>query len=1187
MKTLRAILTVVLQRLAFGLLVLLLIGYLSYFGLEMARRQEFGEALWRAADKTLSYFGQLAQGDLGMTAANSLSLRPVPIIDMVPEIIVRSLGLLLASLLVSTSVGVVLGVWAARRRYSLRSLVVLAASIIGVSLPSFFAALLLQMGVIRLTQTVGKTLLPVGGFGWDLHLVLPALVLSARPLAQITRVTFITVSEILAQDYVRTAHSKGLTERVVMVRHVILNAAVPVLTTIGVSIRYSLVSLPVVEFFFSWPGIGFTLLKAIAKQDDNLTVILVLALGLLFILVNLVLDLIYRLIDPQLRAIPEHITVEKGDSIWKSLRSLWRELPASIKKMIRSKKASPENTAQTERWFSSETTAEIDQEQYAAAERSVRNAWLRGTLKNPALILGSLFLLGLMVMILFSPSLSPHSPYTTQGLTFVDGEFLVPPFAPDETYPMGTDVLGRDIMSLILAGAQQTMLLAVLVVLARMVIGFALGALAGWANGSWLDRLIMGVAEVIAAFPALLLAMILILALGIRNGIQPFIISLCFVGWGEIMQFVRGEVMNIQTKLYIESAVAAGLNSLKIIFRHILPNLASALISITALEMGAVLMLLGELGFIGIFIGGGAFADLDIFGPPYHYSDVPEWGALLSNVRPYARAYPWTAIYPSLAFFMVILGFNFLGEGIRRLIDVVGVRIVRIFNRYTVTAMLVIGAGFVWMRGQTGAMSYFQRQAETFDAAKAMEYIEVLADPDWNGRAIGSPGLDEAAAYIAEQFKALDIQPAGDNMTYFQSRDRSYAYLDSIPSLWIDDGEANPIYHQDYVELPFSLFNTGLAEAPVRFLETGELQAIGDWNQEYMALRGLDYSGEILMLLSSGEPSLFRYVPHDGLLIVADNPETLQRRYTLSPMDLWIYTYWGRSGIHIPALWISPEIADRLLKPSGQTVADLRRASENLMQDELLTFETGSTAKIEVQASIEEKVSVNHVLGYLPGTKAGGPGIDPEAKLDNRMIVVMAKYDNPNMSPDGGFYPGANDNASAVAVMLEVMRTMRDSGYEPYKTFLFVAYSSEGFEGGGPVVPEVRKFLQTKYGFSENFEIEAIVELRGLGSAEGDSLEIIAGGSLRLADLFESSARRMNVPARRTGNDMDISIVFEESSSFAGGEEAPTIGLVWEGWESTAGMQEDAIDSISLDSLEASGRAISLALMILGRETDY
>jgi ABC-type dipeptide/oligopeptide/nickel transport system permease component len=167
--------------------------------------------------------------------------------------------------------------------------------------PSFFAALLLQLGAIRMTRALGYRVLPVGGFGWDRHIILPALVLAARPIAQIYRVTYVTIGEVLGQDFVRTARSKGLRELLVMGRHVMRNAAIPILTTIGMSLRFSLSSLPVVEFFFGWPGVGFTLLKSISRQDDNLTVVLVLCLGVLFIVVNLVLDAMYRVIDPRLR----------------------------------------------------------------------------------------------------------------------------------------------------------------------------------------------------------------------------------------------------------------------------------------------------------------------------------------------------------------------------------------------------------------------------------------------------------------------------------------------------------------------------------------------------------------------------------------------------------------------------------------------------------------------------------------------------------------------------------------------------------------------------------------------------------------------------------------------------------------------------------------------------------------------
>lgn len=1188
MTTLRSILTVTIKRLLSGLLILLLIGYLSYFGLEMARSQDFSASLVEAADKTITYFGQLAQGDLGMTAANSLSLRPVSIAETVPVIIVRSLGLLLAAMLIAASLGILLGVWAARRRYSVWSLLLLVASIIGVSLPSFFAALLLQIGTIQLTQAMGKTWLPVGGFGWDLHLLLPAVVLAARPLAQTTRITFVTISEILEQDYVRTAHSKGLKDRLVMVKHVFLNAAVPVLTTLSVSLRYSLVSLPVVEFFFSWPGIGFTLLKAIAKQDDNLTVILVLALGILFILLNLLLDLAYRIIDPQLRRAPEHIAHEGGGNNLRDLLNLIRELPGMLQGWLPWRRAAARKAQQpVGRDFQYQQAGE-DQDPYDPADGSTRRTWIKGTLKNPALMIGMLFLVCLFGLIILGPKLAPHSPYTTQGLTFVNGEFLVPPFAPDETYPLGTDVLGRDLLSLIIAGVQQTMLLAVLVVLARMLIGFVLGAVAGWLNGSWLDRLIVGVAEVISAFPALLLAMTLILALGIRNGMRPFIIGLCFVGWGEIMQFVRGEVMNIQTRLYIESAVATGLNSLKIIFRHVFPNLAPALISITALEMGAVLMLLGELGFIGIFIGGGAFAELEVFGPPYHYSDVPEWGALLSNVRPYARAYPWTAVYPSLAFFIVILGFNFLGEGLRRLIDIVGFRIMRIFNRYTVAVLLLLGAGFIWLRGQTGSLVYYQKQADGFNAASTLQRIETLADPAWDGRAMGSPGLDAAAQYIAGQFKALGVQAAGDNLTYFQERIRQYASLDEVPRFTIGDSGPEPVYHQDFVERPSLDLNTGTIQAPVHLVAFGELQMVGNVFHQYPLLQDLDYTGQIVMLLSEQEAIYMEGVPHAGLLVVVDDPVALQRHYTLSPVRSFAAIFdISRGQQEIPALWINPELAERLLKNSGQNLSEVRRAADNLGQNEVHTFDMEVTATIEIHATIQERVVANHVIGYIPGTKAGGQGFGPEAQLDNKMIVVMAQYDSAPLGPDGQDYPGANDNASAIALMLEIIRTMRETGYEPYKTILFVAYSGEGFEGGAPFEPQVARFLQTKYGFSDNFEIEAIIELRGLGSSQGENLEIIAGGSLRLANLFEESARRMNTPVRRVGNEIDLSIVFSDMRVNASAEEAPSVGLAWAGWEQTANTPLDTAGSISQENLEAAGRAISLALMTLGRETDY
>jgi hypothetical protein len=242
---------------------------------------------------------------------------------------------------------------------------------------------------------------------------------------------------------------------------------------------------------------------------------------------------------------------------------------------------------------------------------------------------------------------------------------------------------------------------------------------------------------------------------------------------------------------------------------------------------------------------------------------------------------------------------------------------------------------------------------------------------------------------------------------------------------------------------------------------------------------------------------------------------------------------------------------------------------------------------MEIQGALHEKVEVNHVIGHWPGMAGGGAGISAEEQLDDNLIVVLAQYDSPPIGPEGNVFPAANTNASGVAVMLEAIRAMKESEYQPSKTFLFVAYSGEGEEWGERVTPEVSKFLQTKYGFSSNYLVEAIVELRGMGSMQGERLILNTGGSHRLAKLFESAARRMGVSVKSAGNAVDISVVFVEGNAFDSGEEAPSIGLSWEGMELTSFMIEDDISSVSADHLEKAGRALSLALMILGRETDY
>jgi len=202
---------------------------------------------------------------------------------------------------VAALIGVPLGAVAARRSNPVLSSTTMALSLLGISLPSFFLAAVLQTLEVLSYRATGFRLVPFGGYGRDAHLVLPVLVLPARPLAHLDRITYATLRDIHTEDCVRTARAKGLPERVVLRVHEARNAAVPLLTALAVSLRLSLASLPVVESFFGWPGIGAELLDAIRIGQAQAVAGMALALGLTSMLVNLTLDLLYRVADPRLR----------------------------------------------------------------------------------------------------------------------------------------------------------------------------------------------------------------------------------------------------------------------------------------------------------------------------------------------------------------------------------------------------------------------------------------------------------------------------------------------------------------------------------------------------------------------------------------------------------------------------------------------------------------------------------------------------------------------------------------------------------------------------------------------------------------------------------------------------------------------------------------------------------------------
>ncbi len=294
------------RRILFIILVSLFIVFFVFLGMRMAQNSELAEPVYNLArpsqlawEETQSFLYNVSRGDWGTYFLPDTGA--VPIRDFLLETYVNSLGLLLTALTGAALIGLTLGGIAALKKQA--SLSLLTFTVLGISVPSFFAALLFQQAAIRYQDVFNKRLVSMAGFGWDYeHMLLPALVLTARPLAYLTRTAYIALTHTMQQDYIRTAFAKGQRRLWIVLIHASKNVAVPVLTAVGVSLRFSLSSLPVVEFFFNWPGLGKRLIEAINNRQPEAVAALALTLGLTFLLVNLLLDVMYRLIDPRLRS---------------------------------------------------------------------------------------------------------------------------------------------------------------------------------------------------------------------------------------------------------------------------------------------------------------------------------------------------------------------------------------------------------------------------------------------------------------------------------------------------------------------------------------------------------------------------------------------------------------------------------------------------------------------------------------------------------------------------------------------------------------------------------------------------------------------------------------------------------------------------------------------------------------------
>lgn len=262
--------------------------------------------------------------------------------------------------------------------------------------------------------------------------------------------------------------------------------------------------------------------------------------------------------------------------------------------------------------------------------------------RNKLAIAGTLFIIALFIVAAFAPLIAPYSPFKTDFFRTLEG--------PSAEHWLGTDDLGRDVFSRLLYGARISITIGFISVAIGLIVGVPVGAISGYYGGR-IDMFVQRLVDIMMAFPGMLLAIIIVAIMGV--GLVNAMIAVGIVSIPTYIRLVRGSVLSIKNREFVQAAKAIGVRESVIIFKHILPHCLAPIIVQSSLQIGVAILWAAGLGFLGL----GAQAP------------TPEWGAMLSQGRGYIRTAHHVTTYPGIAIMLSVLGFNLLGDGLRDALD--------------------------------------------------------------------------------------------------------------------------------------------------------------------------------------------------------------------------------------------------------------------------------------------------------------------------------------------------------------------------------------------------------------------------------------------------------------------------------------------------------------------------------------
>jgi peptide/nickel transport system permease protein len=267
---------------------------------------------------------------------------------------------------------------------------------------------------------------------------------------------------------------------------------------------------------------------------------------------------------------------------------------------------------------------------------------LRRMCRHNLALVGLIILIPMFLCALFAPFISVHNPFEP------DLKHVLAP--PSISHPFGTDTLGRDVFARVVYGSRISLIVGFVSVSIAVLIGIAIGAISGYYGGI-MDETIMRFVDLMMCFPTffLILAVIALLEPSIWN----IMIVIGLTGWMGIARLIRAEILSIKHKEFVLAAKSLGLSEVRIIFRHVLPNAMSPIYVVATLGIGGAILTESALSFLGIGVQ-----------PP-----TPSWGNILTQAKDNIEVAWWLSLYPGLAIFLTVMGYNLLGEGLRDIFD--------------------------------------------------------------------------------------------------------------------------------------------------------------------------------------------------------------------------------------------------------------------------------------------------------------------------------------------------------------------------------------------------------------------------------------------------------------------------------------------------------------------------------------